>query len=96
MDFSLTDDQRLLKDTIRRFMEAEMRPILRQYEKEERFPAEQVRKLGELGCCGMTVAEEWGGSGADTLTYVVMLEEVPTFHLEPAPVITAVPVEPDL
>jgi len=76
MDFSLTDDQRLLKDTIRQFMEAEVRPILRQYEKEERFPAEQVRRLGELGCCGMTVPEEWGGSGADTLTYVLMLEEV--------------------
>jgi len=76
MDFSLTDDQRLLKDTIRQFMEAEVRPILRQYEKEERFPAEQVRRLGELGCCGMTVPEEWGGAAADTLTYVVMLEEV--------------------
>lgn len=76
MDFALTDDQRLLKDTIRQFMEAEVRPILRQYEKEERFPAEQVRRLGELGCCGMTVPEEWGGSGADTLTYVLMLEEV--------------------
>jgi alkylation response protein AidB-like acyl-CoA dehydrogenase len=76
MDFSLSDDQRLLKDTIRQFMEAEVRPIQRQYEKEERFPAEQVRRLGELGCCGMTVPEEWGGGGADTLTYVVMLEEV--------------------
>jgi len=76
MDFSFTDDQRLLKDTIRQFMEVEVRPIQRQYEKEERFPAEQVRKLGELGCCGMTVPEEWGGTAADTLTYVLMLEEV--------------------
>jgi len=76
MDFSLTDDQRLLKDTIRHFMEAEVRPHLRQYEKEEHFPAEEVRRLGELGCCGMTVPEEWGGAAADTLTYVLMLEEV--------------------
>jgi butyryl-CoA dehydrogenase len=76
MDFSLTDDQLLLKDTIRRFMEAEMRPVLREYEREERFPAEQVRKLGELGCCGMMVPEEWGGTASDTLTYVLMLEEV--------------------
>ena len=76
MDFSITDDQRLLKDTIRQFMETEVRPIQRQYEKEERFPAEQVRKLGELGCCGMTVPEEWGGNAVDTLTYVLMLEEV--------------------
>ncbi len=76
MDFSLTDDQRLLKDTIRHFMEAEVRPHLRQYEKEEHFPAEEIRRLGELGCCGMTVPEEWGGAAADTLTYVLMLEEV--------------------
>ncbi|HMD30641.1 MAG TPA: acyl-CoA dehydrogenase family protein [Candidatus Acidoferrales bacterium] len=76
MDFSLTDDQRLLKDTIRQFMEAELHPHLRQYEKEEKFPAEQVRRLGELGCCGMMVPEEWGGAAADTLTYALMLEEV--------------------
>jgi butyryl-CoA dehydrogenase len=76
MDFSLTDDQRLLKDTIRQFMEAEMRPLLREYEKEGKFPLEQVRRLGELGCCGMMAPEEWGGAGADTLTYVLMLEEV--------------------
>ncbi|NDQ58207.1 MAG: acyl-CoA dehydrogenase [Acidipila sp.] len=76
MDFALTDDQRLLKDTIRRFMEAEMRPILREYEREERFPLEQISKLGELGCCGIMVPEEWGGAGADAATYVVMLEEV--------------------
>jgi butyryl-CoA dehydrogenase len=76
MDFSLTDDQLLLKSTIRSFMEAEMRPILREYEREERFPLEQIRKLGELGCCGIMVPEEWGGSGSDAVTYVVMLEEV--------------------
>jgi butyryl-CoA dehydrogenase len=76
MDFSLSDDQRLLKDTIRQFMEAEVRPHLREYEKQEQFPAEEVRRLGELGCCGMTVPEEWGGTGSDTLTYVLMLEEV--------------------
>jgi butyryl-CoA dehydrogenase len=76
MDFSLTDDQRLLKDTIRQFMETELRPRLRQYEKEGKFPADEVRRLGELGCCGMMVPEEWGGAAADTLTYVLMLEEV--------------------
>jgi len=76
MDFSLSDDQRLLKDTIRQFMEAEVRPHLRAYEKQEKFPAEEIRRLGELGCCGMTVPEEWGGTGSDTLSYVLMLEEV--------------------
>jgi butyryl-CoA dehydrogenase len=76
MDFSLNSDQTLIRDTVRQFMEAEMRPILREYERADKFPAEQIRKLGELGCCGMLVPEEWGGAGTDTVSYAVMLEEV--------------------
>src|ERR1700693_2307266 len=76
MDFSLSSDQLLIRDTVRQFMEAEMRPVLREYEREGKFPAEQLRKLGELGCCGMLVPEEWGGAGTDTISYALMLEEV--------------------
>jgi butyryl-CoA dehydrogenase len=76
MDFSLSSDQILIRDTVRKFMETEMRPILREYEREEKFPTEQIRKLGELGCCGMLVPEEWGGAGTDTISYALMLEEV--------------------
>ncbi|MGB8592047.1 MAG: acyl-CoA dehydrogenase family protein [Candidatus Acidiferrales bacterium] len=76
MDFSLTSDQILIRDTVRQFMEAEMRPILREYERADKFPAEQMRRLGELGCCGMLVPEEWGGAGTDTISYVLMMEEV--------------------
>ncbi len=76
MDFSLTDDQRLLRDTVRQFMEAEVRPVVRQYDREEKFPAAELRRLGELGCFSILVPEEWGGAGLDTLTHVLMLEEV--------------------
>ncbi len=76
MDFALTSDQQLIRDTVRQFMEAEMRPILREYERADKFPLEQIRKLGEMGCCGMLVPEEWGGAGTDTISYVVMIEEV--------------------
>jgi butyryl-CoA dehydrogenase len=76
MDFSLSDDQLLLRDTVRQFMEAELRPVVRQNDRDEIFPAEQIRKLGEMGCCGMCVPEEWGGAGMSTVSYVVMLEEV--------------------
>jgi alkylation response protein AidB-like acyl-CoA dehydrogenase len=76
MDFSLTSDQILIRNTVRQFMETEMRPVLRKYEREEKFPADEVRRLGELGCCGMLVPEEWGGLGTDTVSYVLMLEEV--------------------
>lgn len=76
MDFFLTDDQRLIRDTVRQFMEAEMRPFIRQWEREEKFPAAQIRQLGEMGCCGMLIPEDWGGAGAEIVSYVVMLEEV--------------------
>jgi alkylation response protein AidB-like acyl-CoA dehydrogenase len=76
MDFSLTDDQRLIRETIRQFMEAEVRPTVRARDKEEKFAADELRKLGELGCCCMLIPESWGGLGADTISYVLMLEEV--------------------
>ncbi len=76
MDFSLNDHQKLIRDTVRRFMENEARPGVRQRDREGRFAAEEIRKLAELGCCGMLVPEEWGGPGLDTVSYVLMLEEV--------------------
>jgi alkylation response protein AidB-like acyl-CoA dehydrogenase len=76
MDFSLSSDQILIRNTVRQFMETEMRPILRDYERDEKFPADEIRKLGELGCCGMLVPEQWGGTGTDTVSYSLMLEEV--------------------
>jgi butyryl-CoA dehydrogenase len=76
MDFSLNDHQTLIRDTVRQFMEAEVRPFVKEMEKEEKFPAEAIKKLGEMGCCGMLAPEEWGGPGLDTVSYVLMLEEV--------------------
>ena len=76
MDFSLNDHQKLIRDTVRQFMEAEVRPSVKLRDRDERFPAEEIKKLAELGCCGMMIPEEWGGPGLDTLSYVLMLEEV--------------------
>jgi butyryl-CoA dehydrogenase len=76
MDFSLKDHQKLIRDTVRQFMEAEVRPFVKEMEKAEKFPAEAIKKLGEMGCCGMLMPEEWGGPGLDTVSYVLMLEEV--------------------
>ena len=76
MDFSLTDDQRLIRDTVRQFMDAEVRPTIRARDREEKFASAELRKLGDLGCCGMLVPESQGGAGADTISYVLMLEEV--------------------
>jgi len=76
MDFSLNDHQKLIRDTVRQFMEAEVRPSVKEMEKAEKFPAEAIKKLGEMGCCGMLVPEEWGGPGLDNVSYVLILEEV--------------------
>src|SRR5258708_32369747 len=76
MDFSLTDHQKLIRDTVRQFMETEVRPLVKDLEREEKFPLDLLKKLGEMGCCGMLTPEEWGGPGMDTVSYVLMLEEV--------------------
>jgi butyryl-CoA dehydrogenase len=76
MDFSLNDHQKLTRDTVRQFMENEVRPSVRQRDREGRFAAEEIKKLAEMGCCGMLVPEEWGGPGLDTISYVLMIEEV--------------------
>src|SRR5437868_7363529 len=80
MDFSLSDQQKLIRDTVRQFMETEVRPFVKEWEKQEKFPAEAIQKLGEMGCCGMLTPEEWGGPGLDTVSYVLMLEEVARVH----------------
>src|SRR5215472_7447544 len=76
MDFSLNDHQKLIRDTVRQFMETEVRPFVKEWEKQEKFPAEAVRKLGEMGCCGVMTPEEWGGPGLDTISYALIIEEV--------------------
>jgi butyryl-CoA dehydrogenase len=76
MDFSFNDQQILIRDTVRRFMDAEVRPTVKQRDRDEQFPAAEIRKIAELGCCGMMMPEEWGGSALDTISYVLMIEEV--------------------
>jgi butyryl-CoA dehydrogenase len=76
MDFSLTDQQKLIRDTVRQFMEAEVRPLVKELEREEKLPLDLLKKIAEMGCCGMLMPEEWGGPGLDTISYVLMIEEV--------------------
>jgi alkylation response protein AidB-like acyl-CoA dehydrogenase len=76
MDFSLNDHQKLIRDTVRQFVEAEVCPGVRERDREGRFPAAEVAKIAQMGCCGMLTPDEWGGAGLDTISYVLMLEEV--------------------
>src|SRR5580765_703585 len=76
MDFSFTDHQKLIRDTVRQFMDTEVRPVVKDLERSEKFPLDVLKKIAGLGCCGMLTPEEWGGPGLDTLSYVLMIEEV--------------------
>jgi alkylation response protein AidB-like acyl-CoA dehydrogenase len=80
MDFSLSDHQLLIRDTVRDFMATEVRPHVKEWEGTDHFPLDAIKKLGALGCCGMLMPEEWGGPGLDTISYVLMLEEVAKVH----------------
>jgi alkylation response protein AidB-like acyl-CoA dehydrogenase len=80
MDFSLSDHQLLIRDTVREFMTTEVYPHVKDWEKSEHFPLDIIKKLGAMGFCGMLMPEEWGGPGLDTISYVLMLEEVASVH----------------
>ena len=80
MDFSFSDHQNLIRNTVRDFMNAEVRPHIKEWERTGHFPLEEIQKLGLLGCCGMLTPEEWDGAGLDTISYVLMLEEVARVH----------------
>ena len=76
MDFDLTDEQRLLRNTVREFARAEVAPVAEELDREKRFPYEIVAKMGELGLMGIPFPEEYGGGGADTLAYALAVEEL--------------------
>src|SRR5271157_2420782 len=81
MDFSLSDHQLLIRDTVREFMRTEVRPHVKDWERIDHFPLDAIKKLGALGCCGMLTPEAYGGSALDTISYVLMLEEVARVHV---------------
>jgi alkylation response protein AidB-like acyl-CoA dehydrogenase len=76
MDFALSAEQQMVRDTVREFCEAEIEPIAQEIEDEHRYPADVFEQLGELDMMGVPVAEEWGGLGADQLTYALVTEEL--------------------
>ncbi len=76
MKFELTSEQELIRKTAREFAEQEIVPHAAQWDRESRFPAEVVEKLGELGFMGVSVPQEWGGAGLDTVSYILAAEQI--------------------
>ncbi len=75
MNFDLTEEQISIRDAARDFAESEIAPSSIQRDMEGTFPFEIIKKLGELGFMGMMVDPKYGGSGLDTISYVLAMEE---------------------
>ncbi len=76
MDFAFTEDQQLLRRTVREFAEQEIAPHVREYDEAQRFPREILAKAGELGLMGIIFPEKYGGAGLGYIEYVIAVEEL--------------------
>ncbi len=76
MNFDLSDEQKLLRSTVREFALQEVKPVAEELDRTKSFPYEIVEKLGGLGLMGIPFPQEYGGGGADTLSYVLAVEEL--------------------
>ena len=76
MDFSLSMEQEILRNSVRQFAEKEIKPVARDLDEKEEFSYETMGKMGELGLFGMFVSEKYGGQGMDYVSYAIATEEI--------------------
>jgi alkylation response protein AidB-like acyl-CoA dehydrogenase len=76
LDFNLSEEQQLLKSTVREFAERELRPHAAEWDERQEFPREVFESLGELGLMGVCWPAQYGGSGMSTLDYALVMEEL--------------------
>ena len=76
MDFTLTEEHKMIRDAARDFAQTELLPGVIERDETQTFPAEQIKKLGELGFLGMMVNPKYGGAGMDAISYVLAMEEI--------------------
>jgi short-chain 2-methylacyl-CoA dehydrogenase len=76
VNYELTGEQELVRQTVRDFAVSRVAPVAEELDREERFPYELVTELAELGLMGIPIAEEYGGAGADTVSYAIAIEEL--------------------
>jgi butyryl-CoA dehydrogenase len=76
MDFELAEEQLMVREMTRTFIEREVKPVASRLDRQGIYPSELVKRLGELGLMGMLVPQEFGGSGMELLSYVVAMEEI--------------------
>ena len=76
MNLNLTEEQIAVRDAARDFAQNVLKPGVIERDRDQRFPTEEIRQLGELGFMGMMVDPQYGGSGMDTVSYVLAMEEI--------------------
>ena len=81
IDITLSPEQELIKETARDFANTQLLPGVIERDENQTFPKDEIKKMGELGFMGMMVPEEWGGSGLDTISYIIALEEIAAVEL---------------
>jgi len=76
LNFELSDEQELIRRTVREFAKTKVAPVAEELDREARFPYELVAELGELGLMGLPIPERYGGAGGDTVSYAIAIEEL--------------------
>ena len=76
MDFDLTSEQELIRDTVRSFARERVAPVAEELDREARFPVDLVREMAGLGLMGIPIDERYGGAGGDTVSYAIAIEEL--------------------
>src|SRR4249920_2011649 len=76
LDELLTEEQKLIRDSVRAYVKKEISPIIEDYAQRAEFPVQIVKQMGELGCFGPTVPEQYGGGGLDYISYGLMMQEL--------------------
>lgn len=76
MDFELSEEQQMIRETVRDFAEREIRPVAKDLDEKAEFSYDLTKKMGELGLFGMYLPEKYGGQDLDTLSYIIAVEEI--------------------
>ncbi len=76
MRLDLTEEQQMLRNTVREFADAEVKPLARHNDESGEFPRELFRKAAELGLTGVAISDQWGGAGFDHISYTIVIEEI--------------------
>jgi len=89
MDFTLSEEQIMIRDAAREFAQNELKPGVIERDNAQAYPAEQVKAMAELGFMGINTAEKYGGSGLDAVSYALIIEELSKIDASSSVIVSA-------